>query len=205
MSVTVYVEGGGRRAELNKQCREGFRKLLIKAGFGGRLPRIVPCGPRERAFRSFSNALRAGGEYPILLVDSEDVLAGADQPGANSSGAWAHLARRDGWGRPASAEDDQAQLMVATMETWLIADRQALIAYFPGLNANALPPDFDLERRSKEDIADALRNATQQSRKGHYHKGNHSFDLLGAVEPAELESRLPHFSRFIETLGSRLP
>ena len=204
MSVKVYVEGGGR-AELNEQCRLGFQKLLIKAGFGGRLPRVVSCGSRERAFRSFRNALRAGGEYPILLVDSEDIVADANLPDANSSGAWAHLSRRDGWERPAGAQDDQAQLMVATMETWLLADRRKFIAYFgPGLNVNALPADSDLESRSKEDIAAALRNATQSSSKGRYHKANHSFDLLGEVDPAELRRRLPHFRRFMDALESRL-
>ena len=207
MSVKVYVEGGGR-AELNEQCRLGFQKLLIKAGFGGRLPRVVSCGSRERAFRSFSNALHESGrsgEYPILLVDSEDIVADANLPGANPSGAWTHLSRSDGWERPAGVEDDQAQLMVTTMETWLLADRQRFIAYFPGINRNALPADSDLESRSKQDVADALGNATQSSSKGPYHKGNHSFDLLGEVNPAELRRRLPHFLRFVEALESRLP
>ena len=204
MSVTVYVEGAGR-AELNKRCRDGFQKLLIKAGFSGRLPKVVPCGPRERAFRSFSNALRAGGEYPILLVDSEDVVADANLPDANPSGAWTHLSRRDRWDRPAGTQDDQAQLMVATMETWLLADRQKFIAYFPGINRNTLPRDSNLESRSKEDVAEALEKATQPSSKGRYHKGNHSFDLLGEVNPAELERRLPHFRRFVEALETHLP
>lgn len=207
MSVTVYVEGGGR-AELNRRCREGFRELLTKAGFDRRLPRVVPCGPRERAFRSFSNALHESGrsgEYPILLVDSEDIVADADLPDANPSGAWTHLGRRDGWTRPAGAQDDQVQLMVATMETWLLADRRKFVAYFPGINRNALPADSDLESRSKEDVAEALRNATQPSSKGRYHKGNDSFDLLGEVDPAELRRRLPHFRRFMDALESRLP
>ncbi len=95
--------------------------------------------------------------------------------------------------------------MVTTMETWLLADRRTLIAYFRGMSANALPPDADLESRSKQDVTAALGSATQSSSKGRYHKGNHSFDLLGKVEPEELKSRLPHFRRFIETLDARLP
>ena len=94
--------------------------------------------------------------------------------------------------------------MVTTMETWLLADRRTFIDYFRDMNANALRPDADLENRSKQDVSAALRNATQSSRKGCYHKGNHSFDLLGKVEPEELKSRLPHFRRFIETLEARL-
>ena len=80
--------------------------------------------------------------------------------------------------------------MVTTMETWLLADRGTFIACFPDMNANALPPDTDLENRSKPDVSAALRSATQSSSKGRYHKGNHSFDLLGRVEPEELKSRL---------------
>ena len=204
MSVTVYVEGGGDRAELKRQCRKGFQELMANAGFGGRLPRVVACGPRDSAFRSFERALRSGDGYPILLVDSEDLVADADRSDANPAGAWRHLGRRDGWTRPSGSKDDQAQLMVTTMETWLLADRQTLIAYF-AMSANALPPDADLEGRRKQDVTDALRNATQSSSKGRYHKGNHSFDLLGRVQPEELKSRLPHFRHFVETLQKRLP
>ena len=203
MSVTVYVEGGGDSAELKAQCRKSFQKLLDNAGFGGRLPKVVPCGPRNRAFSSFQRALRNGDGYPILLVDSEDPVADADRPDVDPSGAWRHLAKRDDWARSSDARDDQAQLMVTTMETWLLADRRTLITYFPNMNANALPPDADLENRRKPDVA--LRKATQSSSKGRYHKGNHSFDLLGKIEPEKLKIKLPHFRRFVETLEAKLP
>ena len=210
VSVKIYVEGAGYSA-LDAQCRQGFQELLKKAGFRGRLPRIIPCGPRNDAFDKFKSALQRDGEYPILLVDSEEVVANANQPDANpSGGAWRHLAQRDQWQRPSAANDDQAQLMVTTMETWLLADRQALVAYFPDLNDNSLPADFDLESRRKADIVGALQkatkpsSATKSSSKG-YDKGNHSFDLLGRVNPDELKRGLPHFRRFIETLERRLP
>ena len=203
MSVTVYVEGGGDSAELKGQCRKGFQKLLAKAGFDDRLPKVVACGPRNRAFHDFERALRKGNGYPILLVDSEYPVADADRTEADPSGAWRHLAERDGWTKPSDAEDDQAQLMVTTMETWLLADRRTLITYFPNMNANALPPDADLENRRKPDVA--LRKATQHSSKGRYHKRNHSFDLLGKIEPEKLKAKLPHFRRFVETLEARLP
>ena len=205
MRVTVYVEGGRGSAELKGQCRKGFQKLLAKAGFDGRLPKVVACGPRDRAFRDFERALRKGDGYPMLLVDSEDPVAGTDRAAANPSGAWRHLAKRDKWKRPSGAQDDQAQLMVMTMETWLLADRRTLITYFPDMNANALPPDTDLENRRKPDVAAALREATESSSKGRYHKRNHSFDLLGKIEPEKLKARLPHFRRFVETLEARLP
>ena len=178
---------------------------MANAGFGGRLPKVVACGPRDRAFRSFERALHSGDGYPILLVDSEDPVVGANRYDANPSGAWQHLVQHDPWTRPPGSKDDQAQLMVTTMETWLLADRQTLIGYFPAMSANALPPDADLEGRRKQDVTVALRNATQSSSKGRYHKGKHSFDLLGRVQPEVLKSRLQHFRRFVETLDARLP
>lgn len=206
MSVKVYVEGGGKSTALKGQCRKGFVSLLTKAGFDDRLD-FVACGPRGDAFNMFKKAVEnpKPDEYPILLVDSEDIVADADLPDANPSGAWTHLGRRDGWDRPQGAQDDQAQLMVTTMETWLLADKRKFVAYFPGINRNALPADSDLESRSKEDVEDALEKATQPSSKGRYHKGNDSFYLLSEVDPAELRRRLPHFRRFADALESRLP
>ena len=209
MSVTVYVEGGGDRAQLQAQCRKGFQELLDKAGFGDRLPKVVfvPCGSRNDAFLDFKIALRKrverkDNEYPILLVDSEIPVADDNQPDANPSGAWHHLSGPpDNWDIPPDVEDDQAQLMVTTTETWLLADRQTLKAYFPDMCDNALPSsDTDLESCRKKKVSDALWNATKSSSKGRYRKGNHSFDLLSRIDPAKLKCSLPHFRRFVETL-----
>ena len=206
MSVRVYVEGGGNKAT-DSDCKRAFRTLLSEAGFRGRLPRVFPSGSRNDAFDDFQTALRSrtGNDYPILLVDSEDPVVDANQPDADSSGAWRHLSERDKWTRPTGAEDDQAQLMVTAMETWLLADRQALAAYFPNMNAGALPPDTELEDRRREDVLRALENAARPSSKGGYAKGRDSFALLGQANPDTLSSRLPHFRRFIETLEAHLP
>ena len=150
VKVHVYVEGDGDRAELKGQCRKGFQKLLAKAGFKGRLPRVFPCGPRDRAFRSFQGALHKGDGYPILLGDSEDPVAGAHRAEADPSGAWRHLAERDDWARPSGAKGNQAQLMVTTMETWLLADRRTLINYFPDMNVNASTSDTRLRYLPKD-------------------------------------------------------
>ena len=92
--------------------------------------------------------------------------------------------------------------MVTTMETWLLADRVAFVAHFHGMNPNALPPDNDLENRSKDDIASDIEAATRSSSKGVYNKGRDSFDLLGKVNPNELKAKLPHFKRFIDALAA---
>ncbi|MBI2318589.1 MAG: DUF4276 family protein [Betaproteobacteria bacterium] len=120
--------------------------------------------------------------------------------------AWEHLANRDRWVRPQDAEDDRAQLMVQCMETWCVADHQALRTFFgQGLNERALPPLVDLEARPKDDVQAALDNATRDCERDRaYRKGRRSFELLAALDPAELEKHLPHFVRLCDCLRGRL-
>ena len=194
------MEGGGNKAA-DSHCRQAFHTLLEKAGFKERLPRVIPCGGRDQAFDDFTTALNGhSSHYPILLVDSEDPVAEANQLPDNPSGAWQHLASRhtDSLHRPDGALDDQAQLMVTAMETWLVADRSTLASYFHGMKAGTLPPDVDLESRDRKDVLEKLENATD----GRYRKGSVSFEVLGKVDPAVLQGKLPHFQRFIDTLNA---
>ena len=165
MNFTLYVEGGGDYKDLQSECRRGFTKLLTNMGFKGRLPKVRASGPRNDAFDDFQTALKQGRTHPILLVDSEDLVKEANSPN-DPSGAWNHLISRDKWQRPKAASDDQAQLMVTTMETWLVADPNAVIKHFPGMNDKKLPAGVDLEGRTKKDILAALEKATSGSKKG---------------------------------------
>jgi hypothetical protein len=163
------------------------------------MPATKACGSRNAAYDDFKTALRTAAEngYPVLLVDSE---APVNQP------AWQHLQSRDGWERPAGAEDDQAQLMVQCMETWCIADRKALREFFGHcLHEGALPVLENLEARTRESVQDALVNATRDcGRDRGYVKGKRSFELLGRLDPAQLKTRLPHFVRLCEMLAAKL-
>jgi len=80
VSVKIYVEGGGDSKEQHVRCREGFRKLIEKAGFRGRMLAIIAGGGRESAYDSFKTAVATGAQapYPMLLVDSEDPVQDED-------------------------------------------------------------------------------------------------------------------------------
>src|SRR5438132_866394 len=56
----------------------GLFRVVRKAGLEGRMPRIVACGGRLRAYESFrishENAIQ--DVFPILLVDSEAPVIG---------------------------------------------------------------------------------------------------------------------------------
>lgn len=155
MSYKLFVEGGGNRQSkaIDIECQRGFRALLGKLGLGGRMPRIVPCGARDRAFRDFRTAL-ANGERALLLVDSEDEVT-VQSP-------WVHLHQHDGWARPGGAKDEDCHLMTQCMEAWLLADRTALAGFFGSrFRANAIPTWPNVETIRKQDLLATLDRATR--------------------------------------------
>lgn len=189
----LYVEGGGDGKALRTKCREGFSKLLRRAGCEQRMPRIVACGGRAHAFEAFECKLRIADAVPVLLVDAEARVDGEDP--------WGHVRQRvgDGWQRPPSARSEQLHLMVQLMETWLLADRQALADFFgSGFRARALPANTRVEEVPKADVLSKLRAATRESHKGEYDKGSHSFEVLGRVDPKRLSMASPWARRFFE-------
>jgi len=189
MSLHIYIEGGGDRNELKIRCRRGYQSLLGKMGLQ-RMPRTVACGGRDTAFDKFKTAIR-NGQDAILLVDSEDPVAEKATP-------WSHLKARDGWDQPANTDDEQAQLMVTCMETWIVADHEALKRVFGScMRESSLPPLVELESRNRHDVLAALENATKScGRTRMYKKGARSFQILGELNPSTLKTHLPHFEIF---------
>lgn len=203
--VKIYVEGGGGK-EQDIRCRAGFRKLIDKGGFAGRSPSIKAYGSREDAYDSFKTAVASNNnDYVILLVDSEEPVENPNEA-PNSGGAWKHLKICDGWECPAGVANDQAQLMVTCMETWIMADHQAIRDFFgQHLQTNALLPPQNLEGRTKHEVQDSLHHTTRNcGRDRAYAKGKKSFQLLEKLNPDALKRHLPHFRRFIATLNHHL-
>lgn len=199
MKVKVYVEGGGDTRFLRTQCRQNFKKFFCKAGLKGRMPRIVASGGRVKAFEDFRNALKNAGteSFIILLVDSEDGVA---------AGPWAHLKRRDNWHKPAAATDKNVHLMAQCMESWFLADKDKLAAFFgDGFNRGALPTRLAVEDIPKKDVLNGLKAATRNcGKKGEYHKGRHSFRILSCLDPEKVTAASPHAKRLVETLLAKM-
>jgi len=183
---------------LRTECRRAFRTLLEKAGFTGRMPRIVACGGRGAAYRDFCTSLTSSCERPFLLVDSEEPVC--------SESPWAHLQQGDGWKRPSGATEDHCHLMVQCMETWFLADVPALSAFYgKGFAPNALPANKNLEAVSKRDVFDALEKATRDTRtKGPYGKTTHSFRILNEIDPGKVRKVSKWADRFFATLDRML-
>ena len=159
--------------------------------------RLVPCGGRRNAYDTFQNARdhAEDGETVVLLVDSEAAVT-ADTPNE-------HLRTRrgDGWDL-AGVSEDHVHMMVQTVETWIVADPDALTAYYgQGFQANALPARRDLEDEGKAAVTRALERATGRTQKGAYHKIRHAGDLLAVIDPATVRQRCGHCERLFAVLG----
>ncbi len=200
MKFTLFIEGGGEVRRQHALFRSGWASFFGKAGLAGRrMPTVEAGGARSTTFELFKHAIRTRkpGEIPLLLVDSEDLVPLEDRP------SWEHLRtrREDRWDKPEGAGDDDAYLMICCMETWLVADRKTLKDFF-GQNwrDKALPEWPAPEKISKQQVWDALKKATAGCARKHYAKGKVSFELLGKIDPAEVEKRCPAARRLLERL-----
>ena len=135
-----------------------------------------------------------------MWIDSEE-------PMANIEAAWNHLENVttvDRWIRPPNADDDQVLFMTTCMETWIVADRDALKEHYGHeLQDSALPPLVNLELRSRYDVQKKLIHATRNCSNA-YSKGPRSFEILAKLSPAALIEYLPSFVRVRRILNEKL-
>ena len=194
VSVRLYVEGGGERTELRTACRKGFSSFIEKAGLQGMMPRIVACGTRNDAYDRFRTAHADEDVTAILLVDAEG-------PVEEAQGPWQHIETRDGWHRPYTATEEQCHLMVQVMESWFLADIDAMESFYgQRFRRQALPANSNVERVAKQDVLDGLEQATRETGKGQYNKGKHSFELLATLNPAKVREASAYADRLILAL-----
>ena len=198
MIVRIYVEGGGdHNKALQTECRKGFSQFLQRAGLAGRMPRIVACGGRSRAYASFCTSQDAAGadHFPVLLVDSESPVV--------EQNPWEHVKLREGdqWSQPNGASSDQIHFMVQAMEAWFHADMDAIQRFYgPLFRMAALSQRQDIENIAKADLFDGLRRATKDCQKGEYSKGEISFHVLARIDPAKVRTASAHAHRFLTVL-----
>ena len=125
VSVAIYMEGGGDGGSTKAALRQGMDAMLKQLKQAAREKamrwQLVCCGPRQEAFLRFRDAVRNGNDtVVVLLVDAEGPVE--QEPRG-------HLLSRDGWNLN-FLNDDAVHLMVQTMETWIVADPEALGEYY---------------------------------------------------------------------------
>ena len=92
--------------------------------------------------------------------------------------------------------------MVECMESWFMADRAVLKTFFGrDFNETSLPgSEANPECINKDAIANGLKNATKNTKKGRYSKGDHAFTILAQIDPEKLKQNAPRAARLLEHL-----
>ena len=190
MKVRIYIEGGGEGKELDEVFRRAWKRFFEAAGVR-RKPRVIRGGGRQHTFDAFRHraARDTAEETSLLLVDGE---------GAVRSDVWEHLHIRDGWVQPAGVSHRQAFLMVQVMETWFLADVDALQRCFgASFRRNALREWPQLEQVPKQSVFHVLAQAS-----GRRYTKRKAFDLLERISPDLVENACPHAKALLNQLRS---
>ncbi len=203
MSVTIFAEGGNDSASTTK-LRKAFGIFFQKLMPDRETPTVLPCKGRSTTFRQFCKAIKnpTQGHHYFLLVDAE-------APIEQGTSAWDHLNNRpgDNWERPDEARDDQVFLMVQCMESWFLADREAVEIWYAHQNFKPLklPPliDGSIEPIAKDRVAEGLHAATKDTQASAYHKTRHGPLLLESIEPKKVVAASVHAELMKKALRAR--
>ena len=196
VKARIFIEGGSPGETSDAIFKRSWQKFFTAAGLTGHMPGVVRGTSRDETFDKFKDALsrqnprKKGLEMLLLLVDSEGLVR-------DGHSAWQHLNERDNWQRPPDVQDDSAFLMVQFMETWFLADRDALRTVFKqDFNENPFREWPDLEAVPKDTALAALRRATN----GRYRKGEVSFRILSETNPERVAAACPHAKDLLDYL-----
>ena len=210
-AIAIYVEGGGDTAQQRAELRNGFDALLRAQKQAARAKRLgwklVPSGGRDHAYHAFRNTIDNAREATlvILLVDSEEAVAReSDNEAGDGMARIQHLRNCDGW-RFDDAEAPQVHLMVQCMEAWIVADSEAVAAFYgTAFQDTALPKRSNLEDEPKPDVMAKLKKATAKTQKGEYAKIKHASKLLALIAPAKVSAHCARFQTLSTWLTSQI-
>jgi hypothetical protein len=198
--IKVYVEGGGNTSKTQEQLRVGFngffRELKQLASANDCKLNFIPCGGNTETFRDFEIALKSRNDaIKVLLVDSDGPVT--QQPKK-------HLKIKN-----PDVMDEQYHLMVQIMESWFIADINALYEFYKEeLDEECLTvfEDVeDVENIDRKEIEMALRNATKGTSYGdycEYGKIRHASEILKKLNANTVRRKAAHCDRLFTTLES---
>jgi len=196
--IRLYIEGAAKSSEAAK-LRQGFRVFLnslyqLAHQKGYRFHPPITCGSGDEAYKDFKDARKRHKDALLFL------LVDAERPVAENTSTWMHLNCDS-----LELDDSHCHLMAQAMESWLVADKDALADFYrQGFNQNALPQNPRVEEISKKDLFDGLQRATEKTQKGRYHKTIHAPEILKRLDVAKVRQAAPHCERWFQTLTEKM-
>jgi hypothetical protein len=179
--LRIYFEGDDR---LRPGFRQFFSEIADAANRKGWrfAPPVATYGRPVQAFRI---ALQTHSDaWNVLLLDWEDPNE-------------AEIRKR----QLGYCDPDSVFWMVWIMESWFVADLDALKTLFKGgLSEDALRVNPNVEEIPKKDVLERLNKAA----KGEYHKVKHGLKLLETIDPAKVRKAAPNCDRMFRLILGRL-
>ena len=205
--VQIYIEGGARgqdrasSVELRKGFSTFFGELVEKAREKNIRFSLIICGSTEITCKIFSQADKISqSEFLALLVDS-DVAVSEDETPKSFLQKQPKLKKCD----LKNVAENQCHLMVQVMETWFLADVDALKNHFGNdFKESKLRKNKKVEEIAKDDVLNSLKEATKDGKKGGYHKIQDGAKLLELINPNKVREAAPHCRRLFEIISAQI-
>jgi hypothetical protein len=193
--IHIFVEGGakGQDRAASAELRRAFSTFLTRLCPEIRARNIklntVIGGSTEQTCKIFTQENENSPEkFFILLVDS-DVAVNETEKSKTFLQNNPKLAKCD----LNAAEENQCHLMVQVMETWFLADIEALRNHFgKDFKETKLRKNKKIEEIAKDDVINSLKEATKDRKIGAYRKIKDGAKLLESIDPQKVINAAPH-------------
>lgn len=185
MDIRIYFEG-------SRSLKIGFDRFFaaLKESARKRGSRIELVAARS-GISDYRKAARTHpGAWNILLKDSEKAVRSDRAALCNDHGI-----------DPARAND--VFWMVELMESWFLAQPEVVEKYYT-LPQETFVRIENVERISKSDVYQRLKDATRNTTKGEYHKVQHAPFLLERLDADQVQTGAPHCRQLFETIRARV-
>lgn len=205
MEIKLYVEGGGKGShkratiKLQQGFDAFFRELKDKARERKISFKIIPSSNTQTTYDDFFRSIEHSPQsFNILLVDSDDFVD-------DNQTAREFLQQKYKKWKLQKVTDDQCHLMVQIMESWFLADIDALKNFYGNeFKENKLPKTQNIEKVGKVEVETKLKGATKNTKKGEYHKIHHGSEILQTVNPRKVRDAASFCNKLFEVIAGKI-
>jgi len=205
MEIKLYVEGGGKGShklatiKLQQGFDAFFRELKNAAREKKISFKIIPSNNTQNTYEDFLISVRNSPQsFNLLLVDSDEAVA-------ENETARDFLQKKYRKWQLKTIKDEQCHLMVQIMESWFLADVDALKSFYgKEFKESAIPKHKNVETIAKDTVEKSLAAATAKTQKAEYHKIEHGAKILEIINPQKVRAATPHCERLFETIAKEI-